>query len=262
VHPGGQAVVGTVETPGGSTKTRGSSPCKANCPCTSALVVDRGRGTGASAGHQQFRTAAAGCTAECRLALSWVTKTHRRMACIRLPRSRSVVIYAGCCARVALMQEQCQLRDDLRVAVVFPKYTGRETFKRHSAGLLIIGPSAGGACLHGLVNPRTKHADRSQIGPHRCTARESPATLGAGQKGAGREAPTGRRLAALASSQMGELTGKYVSMGEVFPSSPRSQDASKAHDLWSASAEMTGLPASLNAPRATLRAAGLAAGPG
>jgi NAD(P)-dependent dehydrogenase (short-subunit alcohol dehydrogenase family) len=75
------------------------------------------------------------------------------------------------------------------------------------------------------------------------------------QKNVNRPVTSGRRLAALASGQMGELTGKYVSMGEVFPSSPLSQDESKAHDLWSASAEMTGLPASLNAPRAPLRAA-------
>jgi hypothetical protein len=36
VHAGGQAVVGTVETPGGgaSTETLGSTPCKANYPCT------------------------------------------------------------------------------------------------------------------------------------------------------------------------------------------------------------------------------------
>jgi hypothetical protein len=75
------------------------------------------------------------------------------------------------------------------------------------------------------------------------------------QKNVNRPVTSGRRLAALASGQMGELTGKYVSMGKVFPSSPLSQDASKAHDLWSASAEMTGLPASLNVPPAPLRAA-------
>ena len=36
VHSGGQAVVGVVETPGGGdhAKVGGSTPCKANCPCT------------------------------------------------------------------------------------------------------------------------------------------------------------------------------------------------------------------------------------
>ena len=48
VHAGGQAVVGTGRDPGGrgSTEIRGSTPCKANCPCTSALDVARGRGAG------------------------------------------------------------------------------------------------------------------------------------------------------------------------------------------------------------------------
>ena len=36
VHEGGQAIVGNVETPGGGDRTeiKGSTPCKANCPCT------------------------------------------------------------------------------------------------------------------------------------------------------------------------------------------------------------------------------------
>ena len=48
VHAGGQAVVGTVESPGGwgSTEIRGSTPCKANCPCTAAGDVERGQGRG------------------------------------------------------------------------------------------------------------------------------------------------------------------------------------------------------------------------
>jgi NAD(P)-dependent dehydrogenase (short-subunit alcohol dehydrogenase family) len=65
------------------------------------------------------------------------------------------------------------------------------------------------------------------------------------QKNVNRPSTSGRRLAALASGRMGELKGKYVSMGKVFPSSPLSQDASKAWDLWKVSAEMTGLPSSL-----------------
>ena len=46
VHAGGQAVVGTVETPGGGGRReiRGSTPCKANCPCTSARDAAHGRG--------------------------------------------------------------------------------------------------------------------------------------------------------------------------------------------------------------------------
>ena len=40
---------------------RGSTQ-KANCQCTSARVVERRQGAGAGAGHQQCRTAGAGCT--------------------------------------------------------------------------------------------------------------------------------------------------------------------------------------------------------
>jgi hypothetical protein len=48
VHAGGQAVVGMVETQGGwgSTETRGSTPCTANCPCTSDDGVEREQGGG------------------------------------------------------------------------------------------------------------------------------------------------------------------------------------------------------------------------
>jgi hypothetical protein len=62
VHSGGQAVVGLVETPGGwgSTENRGSTPCKANCPCTAAGDVERGQGAGAGANLRPCRTAAAG----------------------------------------------------------------------------------------------------------------------------------------------------------------------------------------------------------
>lgn len=61
------------------------------------------------------------------------------------------------------------------------------------------------------------------------------------QKNVNRPATSGRRLAALASGKMGE----YISMGKVFPSSPLSQDRAKARELWDASAEMVGLPATL-----------------
>ena len=43
----------------------GSTPCKTNCPCTSAGGVERGQGTAALAGQRRCRTAAAGCTAGC-----------------------------------------------------------------------------------------------------------------------------------------------------------------------------------------------------
>src|SRR5262245_35269192 len=70
VHAGGQAVVGTIEGPGGwgSQQNGGSTPCKVNCPCTAARDAARGRGTGAGAGRRRWRTAAAGCTATCRRA--------------------------------------------------------------------------------------------------------------------------------------------------------------------------------------------------
>jgi len=64
------------------------------------------------------------------------------------------------------------------------------------------------------------------------------------QKNVNRPATSGRRLAALASGKMGDLTGKYTSMGKVFPSSPLSQDRAKARELWDASASATdnGIP--------------------
>ena len=60
VHAGGQAVVGMVETPGGTT-----TPCEANCPCTTARDAEPGQGAGAGAGHQRCRTAVAECMAGC-----------------------------------------------------------------------------------------------------------------------------------------------------------------------------------------------------
>jgi NAD(P)-dependent dehydrogenase (short-subunit alcohol dehydrogenase family) len=69
------------------------------------------------------------------------------------------------------------------------------------------------------------------------------------ERNVNRPSTSGRRLAALASDQIGELKGKYVSMGKVVPSSAQSYDASKALDLWKFSAELTGLPVSLNIPQ-------------
>jgi hypothetical protein len=58
----------------GPTEIRGSTPCKANCPCTSAGGVERGQGAGAGAGRRECRTAAAGCTAGCPRARRRVTR--------------------------------------------------------------------------------------------------------------------------------------------------------------------------------------------
>jgi hypothetical protein len=57
-----QAVVGVVEPLGGGDRAKfeGSTPCKADCPCTAARDAARGREAGASAGRQQWRTVAAG----------------------------------------------------------------------------------------------------------------------------------------------------------------------------------------------------------
>src|SRR5262249_40705543 len=59
----------------GSTEIRGSTPRKANCPCTSADDVERGQGEGGSASHPRCRTADAACTAEARQALRGGTRT-------------------------------------------------------------------------------------------------------------------------------------------------------------------------------------------
>jgi NAD(P)-dependent dehydrogenase (short-subunit alcohol dehydrogenase family) len=55
-------------------------------------------------------------------------------------------------------------------------------------------------------------------------------------------ATSGRRLALLASGSEGSATGKYFSDGQEVQSSAASYDMQKARDLWTASAEMTGLP--------------------
>ena len=75
------------------------------------------------------------------------------------------------------------------------------------------------------------------------------------QRNVNRPATSGRRLAALASGTMGDVTGTYVSMGQVFPSSPLSQDRTKAHDLWALSAEITELPTGLDGTQPALRVA-------
>jgi NAD(P)-dependent dehydrogenase (short-subunit alcohol dehydrogenase family) len=59
-------------------------------------------------------------------------------------------------------------------------------------------------------------------------------------------AVSGRRLALLASGGEGSTTGKYFSDGQETPSSAESYDTRKAVDLWTASAEMTGLPTELS----------------
>jgi hypothetical protein len=84
VHAGGQAVVGVIAPPGGrgSIKIKGSTPCKANFPCTSAPDAERGPGVGAHANRRRCQTAAAGCTAERH-------RAHRRE--IRTPSSTGVI---------------------------------------------------------------------------------------------------------------------------------------------------------------------------
>ena len=76
------------------------------------------------------------------------------------------------------------------------------------------------------------------------------------QENVNRPATSGRRLAILASGGMGDhVTGQYISMGRVLPSSPLSHDRAKACDLWTTSAEMTGLPVGLDRIQPTLRVA-------
>ena len=76
-HSGGQAVAGGGW---GSSETGGSTPCKADCPCTAARAAAPGRGTRARAGRQRWRTAAAGCTAACRRARRRVIRTRSSTA--------------------------------------------------------------------------------------------------------------------------------------------------------------------------------------
>ena len=60
------------------------------------------------------------------------------------------------------------------------------------------------------------------------------------QANVNRSATSAARLAALATGAMGDITGKYVSMGKVAPSSPLSYDVGNAAQLWKASESMTG----------------------
>jgi len=85
VHAGGQAVVGVVESPGGwgSAEIRGSTPCKANYPCTSVGGVERGQGAGVGADRRRCRTAGADCTGGRHRALRRVTTTLSSTAATR-----------------------------------------------------------------------------------------------------------------------------------------------------------------------------------
>jgi hypothetical protein len=77
---------------------RGSTPCKTNCPCTSADGVERGQGAGAVAGQRRCRTAAAECTAGCPRAPRRVTRMPSSTDTIRLKQSRVGVRLRSCCA--------------------------------------------------------------------------------------------------------------------------------------------------------------------
>jgi hypothetical protein len=93
VHSGGQAVVGTIENRGCriSGEGRGTTRCKKNCPYTSADDAERGREARASAGHQQCRTADAGCMGESRPAHRREIGTRSSMAAIGLRQLQGVV---------------------------------------------------------------------------------------------------------------------------------------------------------------------------
>ena len=62
------------------------------------------------------------------------------------------------------------------------------------------------------------------------------------QRNVNRPATSARRMAALVNGGMGDLNGKYVSMGQVTASSALSYDRGNAADLWEASAAMIDLP--------------------
>lgn len=85
VHAGGQAVVGMVAAPGqpggwGRQQNRGTTPCKADFPCTSVHVALPGRGPGRRASRPRWRTGAAGCTAAGRRAQPRAIGTPPNMA--------------------------------------------------------------------------------------------------------------------------------------------------------------------------------------
>jgi hypothetical protein len=125
VHAGGQAVVGVVERPGGrgsanfrcrragvgrglpggrgSADFRGSTPCKTNCPCTSAGGVERGQGAAAVAGQRRCRTAAAECTAGCLRAPQRVTRMPSSTDSMRLKQSPAGARLRSCCGMRRLL---------------------------------------------------------------------------------------------------------------------------------------------------------------
>jgi hypothetical protein len=81
----------------GSADFRGSTPCKTNCPCTSASGVERGQGAAAVAGQRRCRTAAAECTAGCLRAPRRVTRMPSSTDTIRLKQSRAGERLRSCC---------------------------------------------------------------------------------------------------------------------------------------------------------------------
>ena len=101
VHSGGQAVVGVVGAGGGwgSREIGGSTPCKADCPCTSARDAARGRGAGARAGRRRCRTAAAGCTAACRRARRRAIRTPSSTAATPPRRSPAAARWLRWCGK-------------------------------------------------------------------------------------------------------------------------------------------------------------------
>ncbi len=84
VHPGGQAVVGTVETAGGGPQPKAEEQCKANCPYTSADDAEPGLEAGAGAGHRRCRMVDAGCTGESQPAHRREIGTRSSTAAMRL----------------------------------------------------------------------------------------------------------------------------------------------------------------------------------
>src|SRR5262249_47663744 len=55
-------------------RPEGTTPCKANCPCTGAPDAELGPGAGARVSPQRCRTAVAGCTADLHRARRRVTR--------------------------------------------------------------------------------------------------------------------------------------------------------------------------------------------
>src|ERR1700730_1303170 len=72
----------------GSAEIRGSTPCKTNCPCTSADGVERGQGARHRVDRRRCRTAAAECTAGCPREPRRVTRMPSSTDTIRLKQSR------------------------------------------------------------------------------------------------------------------------------------------------------------------------------